>query len=394
MNMRQYEVFARSPRSSKISPFESNNEGRGGFALVLRYAGCNLRCPLCYAWRYAWFPDKEGYKYGLNDVLKAIDKLCSLNLQGKINWIRIQGGEPCLSLERTSLTLRVCGKALQVLHEIGLNRYSSTRAIIQTNGIFFSALNNNEKAINLIKEKLRAALCKGERGRIIFEVSFKDPTGKREWRNARVLEEQVIGFKTLLNKIIKPLWDEGFENVALYIVAGLGPSIDFHNTSIIPIDPYSLPKEYPLFHPKTWSKEFRTLYDLFIGSIVPQYGAYKDFRNNSNTNNGMRIPLEEFEPNKFQKAWLSGYAGKYQEYGLKIGVDVPVVSSILRRLDDQLDPQWIGLCKQKKNIINRKWLNLLKNIPLAHNPSELKKLIEEMKEWFYPTHPKGHYPYL
>jgi len=29
------------------------------------------------------------------------------------------------------------------------------------------------------------------------------------------------------------------------------------------------------------------------------------------------MPLEEFEPTRFQMAWISGYAGKYQNYELK-----------------------------------------------------------------------------
>lgn len=56
--------FIRS--KTKIHPWELNNEGRGQ-ALVLRYAGCNLRCPLCYAWKYAW-AENGGYKYIVEGV--------------------------------------------------------------------------------------------------------------------------------------------------------------------------------------------------------------------------------------------------------------------------------------------------------------------------------------
>ena len=391
VNGNYYEIFARPPKSS-ISPFELNNEGERGYALVLRYAGCNLRCPLCYAWRYAWFPQREGYSYSKNKVLNALEKLYSLKLQRKINWIRIQGGEPCLSPNRTLFTLEICSKALQIIHGVGLNKYQSTRAIIQTNGIFF--LNLSRKLIEIIRKQLEEALGSLSKGRVIFEISFKDPTGERKINSKELLELQIGGFKAVLSGIIKPLWDNGFDNIALYLVAGLGPSIDMHNITIVPIDPYSLPDEYPLFHPETWSHKFRSLYNEFIKTIVPLYKTYRDFRNNIKTNHGRKIPLEEFEPTRFQIAWISGYAGKYQDYGLKIGRDIPVISKVLRRSSNQLDKQWLGLLKTRGGEIKREWLKVLEHIPIARNPNRLKNLVREMNKWFYPSHPKGHYPYL
>jgi len=72
------DVFARSPTSTHppaplIRPFELNNEGNGQ-ALVLRYAGCNLRCPLCYAWKYAWFR-RNGYEYTIHNSIHALKNL-------------------------------------------------------------------------------------------------------------------------------------------------------------------------------------------------------------------------------------------------------------------------------------------------------------------------------
>jgi len=228
----------------------------------------------------------------------------------------------------------------------------------------------------------------------VLEFSFKDPTGNRKWNDIRLLEIQVKGFKTTLNEIIRPLWNEGFENIALYPIAGLGPSIDLHNISIIPIDPYSLPEEYPLFHPKTWSCKFKLLYREFTENIVTQFETYKDFRNNVRTKCGKKIPLEEFEPTRFQIAWISGYAGKYQDYGLEVNDILPDITSLLRRLNRQLDKQWISLCKVRKNKIKKEWLNVLEHIPLASNPNRLEELVKEMNAWFYSSHPKGHYPYL
>jgi len=69
------DYFARR-RTTLISPWELNNEGKS-MALVLRYAGCNLKCPLCYAWKYAW-SKQNGYKYTIRECIAKLDKLPSL----------------------------------------------------------------------------------------------------------------------------------------------------------------------------------------------------------------------------------------------------------------------------------------------------------------------------
>jgi len=135
-----------------------------------------------------------------------------------------------------------------------------------------------------------------------------------------------------------PLWHQGFNNITVYPLAGLGPSIDGDNMFIIPIDPNQLPNEFPLFHHFTWNQQFQQLISDFINKIVPNYNAYGDFRRNPRTDGGKKLAIEELEPTPFQTAWISRYAGGYN----KLNVNVIPINRILRKLTNGIpaNPQW------------------------------------------------------
>jgi len=365
------DLFARPPKCP-ISPSELNKEGNG-LALVLRYAGCQLRCPLCYAWRYAW-DARNAYEYDLDEVITSLGKLKSV-AEKPVVWVRIQGGEPLLNYSRIQSTIKYAGKAIKEIHLTGLNYYPTTRAVIQTNALVFNELNS--KQIDKISDNLKETCFRiADSGRIIFEISFKSS------KNSSILHSQISAYNTLLNKILIPLWESGIDNVALYPIAGLGPSIDFHNTWIIPIENSILPEEVPLFHKSQWAKPFSDLVLQFINCIVPRYRTYDDFRNNPKTNHGKKLAIEEFEPTKFQASWISRYTDKRAQ---------PPIHILLRKTDEYADKQWMS-----KVLFGRKqeWKNVAKAIPLASNPKKLLELVREMNEYFYPSHPVGHYPYL
>ena len=366
-----FEIFA------KRSPFDLNREG-GGLALVLRYAGCNLQCPLCYAWRYAWIPS-NGYKHSLETLDKALQALPQTvdQKRKKIVWVRIQGGEPLLNLRRTLTTIKYAAKALQTIHNHGLNHYPNTRAVIQTNAILLAAINEEQTA--QIRSTLEKALTSLNKGRIIFEASFKTPS------NQQLLAKQAAGFKTLTEKILQPLWSQGLHNVAAYPIAGLGPSIDNHSKYIIPIDPNNLPRETPLFHPSTWLSTFKNILNTFTGQIVPGNPAYTDYRRNPKTAGGTKTALEELEPTNFQTSWISGYANNYQKHK----VNPPPINQLLRKLSPYPDKQWHALFKRHKH-----WLKVLQQIPTAKNPQQLLQQTNQLAKHFYPSHPEGHYPHL
>lgn len=373
------------PPAPPIRPFELNNEGRGQ-ALVLRYAGCNLKCPLCYAWRYAWFM-KNGYKYSIQNSIHALRNLPQL-VRKKIVWVRIQGGEPCLTFNRILNTVTFAIESLNIIHTNGLNYFGNTRAVIQTNVITFSNLTNNQ--INQTLSHFQSSLNNLTNGKLIFEVSFKSSN------DPSYLVSQINGYNVLLNQIIMPLWRQGFSNIAVYPLAGLGPSIDEHNLFIIPIDPNKLPNEIPLFHDSGWDPQFRQLKDSFITNIVLNYGAYEDFRRNPITNNGKKLAIEELEPTPFQASWISGYAGGYNE----LNVNIIPINRILRKLTSSTptNPQWKRWYNSwtSRMLFGRspKWSIVLRQIPTSSNSNNLLSMVQQMSNYFYPSHPIGHYPYL
>ena len=383
MSNKNNDIFARRP-TTNISPFELNNEGRGQ-ALVLRYAGCNLRCPLCYAWRYAWFMT-NGHSYNIQNSIQALKNIPRL-VRKKIVWVRIQGGEPCLTFSRILNTIRFAVESLNIIHTNGLNYYKTTRAVIQTNVITFSNLTKNQ--INQVHLHLRNSLEKLNTGKLVFEVSFKSPN------NPSHLIPQIRGYNVLLRHIIIPLWHQGFNNIVVYPLAGLGPSIDRHNLFIIPIDPRSLPNEIPMFHRAAWSQEFQNLVNDFINNIVPNYSVYIDFRKNSQTNGGRKLAIEELEPTPFQSSWISEYAYRYDEFN----VNIISIDRILRKLTNGIptNPQWrswYNSWTSGRLFGKSTWISVLNQIPTSSNPINLLSMVQQMNSSFYPSHPIGHYPYL
>jgi len=368
-----WDWFAR-PRKTPLSPSELNREGKGQ-ALVLRYAGCQLResqCPLCYAWRYAW-NIHNGHKYDTNRIFNSLKALSSL--AKKIVWVRVQGGEPLLTYHRIITSLQYGVLAISEIYSSNLNYYSITRVVIQTNALVFNML--NEIQLNNVKNLLRKASSKiAGKGRIIFEVSFKSSN------NPAILCPQANAYERLLKDILIPLWEDGVDNVAVYPLAGLGPSIDFHNVWLIPVEPKALPDEIPLFHRSYWSSCFKNLVNEFVDRIVPRYAVYDCFRANPRTNNGTKLAIEELEPTKFQSSWISRYANPSTH---------PPLNTLLRRISNDFDNQWGSSVLFGRN---RRWLQVANSIPIASNPRKLLDLVKEMNEYFYPSHPIGHYPYL
>jgi len=363
-----------------------NGEGRGT-ALILRYANCNLACPFCYAWRSAWPTVKartarDSYRVD-NAVQAAGGALKHLpselaELGTRVVWVRIQGGEPCLTYPRTMNTLEIAAEALNTLHCRKLNYYETSRCVIQTNGIGLGKL--AEDRLRSIKEKLASVLERLTTGRIVFEFSFKSSN------DAAYLDPQLRGFKAFVDQVAVPLWESKFTNLAVYPVAGLGPSIDRDNSWIVPIEPSCVADEIPLFHPSLWSGDFESLVDEFLERLVPQYVSYRGFKSNGLTRSGSRLALEELEPKKFQRSWISGYSGRYEELGV---TDVPPIEHLLVKTSDEEDRQWMGLFKRPPY-----WQEVVERIPKARRPGLLLQRVDEMSSRFYPSHPEGHYPYL
>ncbi len=360
------ERFARPPGQ----PFDLNNEGAGK-ALVLRYAGCNFPCPLCYAHKIAWNPE-GGHPCEWSKVRSA---LSNLDPDKKVVWARIQGGEPLLNYGRMIGTVRIIPHIIDAIYRGGWNYYPVTRVVVQTNASKLPSLSHAEVQA-LTQELEQAASQVSGRGRIVFEASFKSP------RDPFYLESQVEGYY-ILERMVTSLFDSGIDNIAFYPVAGLGPSIDLNNAWLVPVEPSLIPEEVPLFHRSTWDDQFRQIRDRFQ-SLASQHPSYADFRKNPLTSGGRLLPLEELEPRRFQTAWISRYSN---------GKCEPPLGKLLRRADAKMDRQWEALTRGTHGTIQA-WVDTLEGIPPSRDAGKLLAMVREMRDDFYPSEPKGHYPYL
>jgi len=80
---------------------------RAGLPCILvRLAGCNLRCRWCDT-RYAW---TEGRERDVDDVLREV---CGLGCRR----VELTGGEPLLQAEAAELLRRLCDEGMEVLLE-------------------------------------------------------------------------------------------------------------------------------------------------------------------------------------------------------------------------------------------------------------------------------------
>ena len=170
-------------------------------------------------------------------------------------------------------------------------------------------------------------------------------------------------------------------NIAVYPLGGLGPELSVDKLWLVPIEPLA-ENEYPLFHRSTWSPLFRDVYNTFQRIIKLYPEVYNDYVRNMLTNGGRKMPLEELGPEGFQAAWIKDfYMGKYP---YDIGL-------FLRRVSKDPKSKWKGIVK-KRNI--RKYASVLFEIPLAKDPKVLISRVSSMKEYFYNTEPRNHYPFL
>ena len=333
-------------KKSKIEPWEINREGNYG-ALVLRFAGCSLRCFMCYSQSYAY--------------LNKLDR--------SVGWARIQGGEPLLDDKRSEATAILAGEALKCMVH-GNSPYVNPRVIIQTNGIWLG--NASTERITKVVEILVNSLQSLNKGRIIIEISFKGSNA--EMANAfalsrpspyvdNVLSTQINGFNKLLRIINKHAWKLGIDRLAIYPVAAIGPQLSKPN--FIPIWKSTSGEEFPLFHPETWSESFTGVVRKFKEILFDEKDVYVDFINKHSD----KLPMESMEASKFQYGWISQlkHRPELREF----------VRKNLRILKDS-----------RLNI----FMKYIEDIPEAGE--KLLRRVKELEYIFYEAEPKDHYPYL
>ncbi|MEM3504412.1 MAG: 4Fe-4S cluster-binding domain-containing protein [Nitrososphaeria archaeon] len=350
------------------SPWELNEEGGNKKkALVVRYAECNLKCPLCYAQSYAYAFNQSSSRT-VRDFSDQNAKQEITNFRDKYNWVRIQGGEPLLNRNRALFTAELVGIALGHLKQ-GHSVYNNPHVIIQTNGVWLG--NAVQTDLDSFFNSLIQQVDKFENCRVIIEVSFKGANQSiaRAYSgltNGNVFDDQKQAYWNLKNTFVNKVWSKT-DKVAFYIVAGLGPELD--NPPIIPIDDTVDGQEYPIFHPCTWSKEFKDIIVDFTCTIKNYKNTiYKDYINK----HGTLLPMESLEISGMQSGWTS-----------KIKSNKSLKYFIQRYLRIDSNNPKINLLK-----------NDLRNANISPLNQALFNRVSDLKHYFYEAEPKDHYPYL
>ncbi|MDH5483393.1 MAG: radical SAM protein [Candidatus Bathyarchaeota archaeon] len=354
--------------NSQIMPWEINTEGRGG-ALVLRYWGCSLRCALCYSQAYAYL-DTGGSRVthvaSLKDVISALKDPAELrkSVRFSVAWTRIQGGEPLIDENRTLATALFSEASLKWM--LKQKDVGNPRVVIQTNGMFLGECSDD--CLNKFISMLKKGLPKTMKGRIAIEVSFKGGNPETAQRYAaslplktKILRTQVTGFFRLLKAVSALSWDLEEYRIAVYLVAGIGPRLS--DPSFIPKDGKN--ESLPIFHPKTWSREFGEVITTFRQTLKAYPKVYEDYVRIHR----MHIPMESMEPSKFQFGWTSKIDKR------------PELREYVRR--------YLRVSQKHKL---RLYGSSIGSIPDAD--SQLLQRIAELKTDFYEAEPSSHYPYL
>lgn len=345
----------------KSKRVRSESRGKG---LVIRFWGCNLECPLCFAQSYA-YRDKEGRraeKCSLHDLQKDIAQKFS----NKLQWLRIEGGEPLLSRLHAEFLHKIVKWIINVANSAFL---SPVTIVIQTNGIWLGGNLNNAK---FFYEGLYSSLCSTKiKSRVAVEISFKGPNEEAY----SIYSGSEGGFKTQCNafeysiKILEKFWKEGVKGLAVYPVAGFGPSFEVPKDLIlIPIDPSF---EVPLFHKSSWDSRFSEIVNEFQNVLDHYKSIYEQYIKR----HGKRIQMYglELRFRKWQTAWVKRV--------LKDEKLRKLVQKCIRLNKDNF--QYAGFYKKD-----------LQKLELPEADEALLEKVQQLGDDFVELSPKDHYPFL
>lgn len=254
--------------------------GNAPYEISLRFAGCDLRCGLCFASGYSW---PELYltrktvtsEKTVDDVVEDFKAIPYPSGYRSYNWLRVLGGEPLLNDKYVGFLFEVLIK----ISEIDSKKFNDG-IIIQTNGIYVGKGNTNQ-----IKKYLEELYNVNSSVKVSIETSIKG-TNPEEFQ---LLTRQSSGelFKYNLNCYFA-LKQLNLPNLRPMIVAGFGLNESFllgegkskEKMTIISQE------NKPCYHPALWTKEFTQLYNDFTNSCItlhpmfarmPMYGIKDRF---------------------------------------------------------------------------------------------------------------------
>uniref|UniRef100_A0A7C3MGH8 4Fe-4S cluster-binding domain-containing protein n=1 Tax=Archaeoglobus fulgidus TaxID=2234 RepID=A0A7C3MGH8_ARCFL len=332
--------------------------------LVIRYWGCQLRCPLCFAQSYAYRNEQKSRipkEASLEEAVELAKKLIEIK-KLKAKWFRIEGGEPIQSRKHMEMTAELAARVLKLLEPRG-------RVVIQTNGIWLGKKEENvNNFIQILKKEINREDIKAGK-RIAIEISFKgpNPESARAYSGIQeidILNLQTNAFQSLVKILEKEFWKNGNEVVSVYPVAGFGP--DLEKFVFIPLDAKN--KLFPLFHPSTWSPNYRENVVEKFKEIMTKYPKVYD---QYSSVHGKKLPLYGLEIRPWQRAWVS-----------RIGKDQDLEKFFL-------DHMRVNLSSQKNILYHMN--NYLSNVTATE---DLLKRTREMLDFYACAKPRNHYPYL
>ena len=241
------------------------------YEIALRFAGCNLKCLLCFAAGYSYadkFPRNKDVTsnvpiMSLIDDFKAIPKPERSN---GYNWLRILGGEPLLSEEHTEYLF----DAIIQMVETDSSKFNN-KIVIQTNGIHIGRGN-----IQILAKKMQNLYELNPKVLVVIETSIKG-TNPNEFQMVTQSPKNLYEYNMASYFNLKQL---GLINLRPMIVAGFG----INTSSLIGKGQNKITlhgEGRPFYHPDNWSKKFKLLYDDFtttntslspLFSKMPMYG--------------------------------------------------------------------------------------------------------------------------
>lgn len=254
--------------------------GNSPYEISLRFAGCNLRCGLCFASGYSWSDKYMERRTVTNektpdDVVKDFKAIPYPLGYNRYNWLRVLGGEPLLNEKYVDFLFEVLIK----ISQIDSQKFNNG-IIIQTNGIYIGKGNTNQ-----IKKYLEELYGVNPLVKVAIETSIKGTNPEEfELLTQRPWEEL---FRYNLNSYFA-LKGLNLQNLRSMIVAGFGVNESFllregeskERMTIISKE------NKPCYHPYLWSNEFRELYNDFTKEYqrlhpmfakMPMYGIKDRF---------------------------------------------------------------------------------------------------------------------
>jgi len=253
--------------------------GNAPYELSIRFAGCNLKCGLCFASGYSW-PDKYLTKSTVTnektseDVVKDFKAIPYPVGYDCYNWLRVLGGEPLLNEKYIDFLFDV----LIRLGQTDAKKFNNG-IIIQTNGIYIGRGNTSQ-----IRKRLEELHGVNPSVKIAIETSIKGTNPDEFALLSQQPSEELFKCNLRSYFALKGL---NLPNLRPMIVAGFGVNESFllregdskERMTIIS-------KNKPCYHPTLWVTEFRELYDDFTETYrnlhpmfmrMPMYGIKDRF---------------------------------------------------------------------------------------------------------------------